>query len=215
MASASFRESMNSLGWSRRDAGYTANTTPQTGLLSSIQSLNPFGDRGYVQLPTTESAGAPLPASSRREEEEGWLVLSRWDRMLIFGACNLGALACFVLCFALWPVLMAKPRKFVILWSFGSLLFLSSFAAVMGPYAYAQHLTSGTRLPFTAAYFGSIAMTIYFSIGLQSTLLTLFSALIQIACLIWYLVSYFPMGTSGLRLATNFGARRAATWMTS
>lgn len=42
--------------------------------MSSIQGLNPFGDRGYVRLPTTESGGAPLPQPSRREEEEGWFV---------------------------------------------------------------------------------------------------------------------------------------------
>lgn len=74
MASANFRDSMNSLGWARRERDYTANTSQTSGLLSSIQSLNPFGDRGYVQLPTTEGPGAPLPASNRREEEEGWLA---------------------------------------------------------------------------------------------------------------------------------------------
>lgn len=40
---------------------------------------------------------------------------------------------------------------------------------------------------------------------LGSTILTLIASLIQLACLIWYLVSYFPMGSSGLRLATTFG----------
>jgi hypothetical protein len=214
MASASFRESMNSLGWSRRDQDLPVNTSQQSGLLSSIQSLNPFGDSGHVRLPTTEGAGAPLPASNRRDEEDGWFALSRWDRLLVFGACNLGALACFVLCFALWPVLIAKPRKFVILWTFGSILFLSSFAVMMGPTAYVRHLSSGPRLPFTAAYFGSLGLSIYFSVGLQNTILTLFSAIVQIACLLWYLISYFPMGSSGLRLATSFGARRAAAWMT-
>lgn len=74
MASASFREQMNSLGWSRRAEDEPVNTSQQTGLLSSLQSLNPFGDRGYVRLPTTEGAGAPLPAPSRREEEEGWFT---------------------------------------------------------------------------------------------------------------------------------------------
>lgn len=74
MASASFRESLNSLGWARRDADIPVNTSRQSGLWSSIKSLNPFGDSGYVQLPTTESAGAPLPASNRREEEEGWFA---------------------------------------------------------------------------------------------------------------------------------------------
>jgi len=137
-------------------------------------------------------------------------VVSRWDRLLIFGGCNLGALACFVICFALWPIMMAKPRKFALLWSLGSALFLVSWGAMMGPWVYFQHLMSAPRLPFTAAYFGSIALTLYFSLGLHNTPLTLLSALFQLACLIWYLVSYFPMGSSGLRLATSFGIQRAA-----
>jgi hypothetical protein len=65
---------MNSLGWSRRDTDVPVNTAQQTGLLSSIKSLNPFGDSGYVRLPTTEGAGAPLPARNRREEEDAWFV---------------------------------------------------------------------------------------------------------------------------------------------
>lgn len=65
---------MNSLGWSRRSPDVPVNTAQQSGLLSSIKSLNPFGDSGYVRLPTTEGPGAPLPARSRREEEEGWFA---------------------------------------------------------------------------------------------------------------------------------------------
>lgn len=37
----------------------------------------------------------------------------------------------------------------------------------MGPRQYIQHLISGPRLPFTAAYFGSIALTIYFAVGVS------------------------------------------------
>lgn len=43
-------------------------------------------------------------------------------------------------------------------------MFLASFAAIMGPWNYVVHLFSGPRLPFTAAYFGSIAMTLFFAI---------------------------------------------------
>src|SRR6478609_5816570 len=74
MTSTSFRDSINSLGWSRRDADFPVSTAPQGGFMSSLQSLNPFGDRGYVQLPTSEGPGAPLPAPNRREEEEGWFA---------------------------------------------------------------------------------------------------------------------------------------------
>lgn len=76
MATTSFRDSMNSLGWSRRDPDVPANTSQNAPLLSKIQSLNPFGNGGGgVRLPTTESnPGAPLPAPTRREEEEGWFA---------------------------------------------------------------------------------------------------------------------------------------------
>lgn len=213
MASAGFRDSINSLGWSRRQDAPITTSQQSSGLLSSLQSLNPFQDRGYTVLPTSEGPGAPLPAPSRREEEEGWFVLSRWDRMLVFAFCNLAAAACFVICFTLFPVLSLRPRKFVILWTVGSALFLASFAAIMGPMNYIYHLFSAPRLPFTAAYFGSIAMTLVFAIKLHSTILTLFASLIQLAALLWYLVSYFPMGSTGLRLATSFGARQATAWL--
>lgn len=47
------------------------------------------------------------------------------------------------------------------------MLFIASWAFLMGPYQYATHLMSGSRLPFTAAYFGSIVMTIYFAVGVS------------------------------------------------
>jgi hypothetical protein len=65
---------MNSLGWSRRDPDIPVNTDSSTPLISKIQSWNPFNQRGYVRLPTQEGPGAPLPAPTRREEEEGWFA---------------------------------------------------------------------------------------------------------------------------------------------
>ncbi|KAF7503375.1 hypothetical protein GJ744_003939 [Endocarpon pusillum] len=213
MASSTFRNSMSSLGWSRRETELPASTNSTTPILSKLSSWNLFGRSGYVQLPTHEAPGAPLPAPSRREEEEGWFALSRWDRLLVFGCCNLAAAACFVSCYLLFLVLATRPRKFAILWSVGSILFLASWAVLMGPRQYIQHLISGPRLPFTAAYFGSIALTIYFAVGLHSTILTLLSSILQLAALVWYLVSYFPMGSSGLRLAARVGGGRVAAWM--
>jgi len=73
---------MNSLGWSRREQ--PANTNKQNPLLGSLQKYNPFGGEGNVRLPTTEgeAPGAPIPARSRREEEEGWFA--RKSRSLCF-----------------------------------------------------------------------------------------------------------------------------------
>lgn len=77
MANNSFRDSVNSLGWSRRDPDLPVHTgsTSNTPFLSRLQSYNPFGDGGYVQLPThNEAPGAPLPAPNRRDEEEGFFA---------------------------------------------------------------------------------------------------------------------------------------------
>lgn len=77
MANNTFRDSVNSLGWSRRDPDLPVRTNaPQdTSVFSRLQSLNPFGQGGYVQLPTHNDApGAPLPAPNRREEEEGFFA---------------------------------------------------------------------------------------------------------------------------------------------
>ncbi|KAM0723244.1 hypothetical protein Q7P37_001445 [Cladosporium fusiforme] len=227
MAATSFRDRMNDLGWSRREE--PANTQRPTGLLGTLNQYNPFGGESYVQLPTTEGEGpgAPLPARNRREEEEGWFArksetssaaympsaVSRWDRLLLFGGLNLAALALFVVCFTLFPILSLKPRKFAILWSMASALFLGSWAALMGPMIYAKHLLSQERLPFTATYFGSIGLTLYFAVGLQSLFLTLISSIVQIVALVWYLVSYFPMGSQGLRFAARFGGSRLTAWM--
>lgn len=204
---------MNDLGWSRREQ--PANTQAQNPLLGTLSRYNPFGGESHVQLPTTEgeAPGAPLPARNRREEEEGWFALSRWDRLLIFGGLNLAAVALFVVCFTLFPILSLKPRKFAILWSMASALFLGSWAVLMGPMIYAKHLLSQERLPFTATYFGSIGLTLWFAVGLQSTILTLISSIVQIVALIWYLVSYFPMGSTGLRFAARFGTSRVTAWM--
>lgn len=44
-------------------------------------------------------------------------IVSRWDRLLIFGALNLAAIVLFVVCFALLPtpIFVINPRKFVVL----------------------------------------------------------------------------------------------------
>lgn len=49
------------------------------------------------------------------------------------------------------------------------MLFLASWAFMMGPYQYAVHLISGPRLPFTATYLGAIVLTIYFAVGVSDS----------------------------------------------
>lgn len=96
MASASFRDNMNSLGWSRRD-DTTARTDSTTPMLSRLRSLNPFGGgEGYLRLPTHEP-GAPLPAPSRREEEESFFARTYSAHVYLFYLRAAFALPCALL----------------------------------------------------------------------------------------------------------------------
>jgi hypothetical protein len=38
---------------------------------------------------------------------------------------------------------------------------------LLGPIAYAQHLVSAPRLPFTLTYFGGIGVTLYAAVGVS------------------------------------------------
>lgn len=152
MASTSFRDSVNALGWSRREGDTLANTN-STPFFSRLHSLNPFGQGdGYLQLPTHEAPGAPLPAPSRREEEDTFFALSRWDRMLIFSACNLGAAVCFVICF--FPVSGALAEAPQICYPVVRGIF--TFLAIMGCPHGTHDLRQTSDLGITAALYGRI-----------------------------------------------------------
>jgi len=118
---STFRNSLSSIGWSRR----TADPDLSTSKPSFFERINPFRESGYIRLPTSQQdLPAQLPAPSAQQENAGWFALSQWDRLIVFGCCVLGAAACFVMAFVLMPVLVVNPRKFVVLWTVGSILFL-------------------------------------------------------------------------------------------
>ena len=109
----------------------------------------------------------------------------------------------------LFPVLAVQPRKFGLLWSMGSLLFVLAFGVLQGPIAYMKHLTSRERLPFTVFFFTSCFMTIYFAAFTKSTLLTIPCAVLELIAVIYYAVSYFPFGGTGLRMISSIGVNQA------
>ncbi|KAH3679971.1 hypothetical protein WICMUC_000714 [Wickerhamomyces mucosus] len=167
------------------------------------ETINNSANDVYQRLPFTQQ-----DAESVANQEPSWFTLNRFERLMGFIACLLGSTACFTLSFVLFPVLALNPRKFGLLWSLGSLLFVISFGLLQGPVAYVKHLTSPSRLPFTGFFFSSVILTIYFSAFLKSTVLTLISSIVEVIAVIYYTVSYFPFGAQGLRMATAVGARQ-------
>jgi len=129
--------------------------------------------------------------------------LTRTQRITGFFLCLLMGVFCFVMAGFIAPFMLLKARKFVLLYTMGSLFTIGSFSLLWGPVNHVKHLCSFGRLPFTAAYFGSMFATLYMAMILKSTVLTAVCAVVQILALIWYFVSYIPGGTTGMKFFTK------------
>lgn len=123
----------------------------------------------------------------------------------------LGAAVCFFVAFLTLPMLALRPAKFALAFSLGSLLVMFGFAVLVGPLNHIKHLVSRERLPFSAAYISSLALTLYFALKSHSKLLTLVFAIVQVVALVSYVAAYFPGGTQTLRFGGQIALRGAGS----
>ncbi|OBA18813.1 uncharacterized protein OGAPODRAFT_81316 [Ogataea polymorpha] len=142
------------------------------------------------------------------QQEPSWFKLSRFERLVCFFCFIAGSIVCFGLGILLFPVLTLKPRKFAMLWTLGSILFVLSFGCLQGPVDYCKHLVSKERLPFTVVFFGSVLSTLYCAAILKSTILTLITGIIEIFAVLYYTLSYFPFGAQGFQMVATMGLRQ-------
>ncbi|SCU89364.1 LAME_0E03136g1_1 [Lachancea meyersii CBS 8951] len=199
---ATLRDSLNRWNESRSQHSQGFNEGAKTLFASWADSLNTRAQNVYQRLPMTQQ-------DLVQDQEPTWFTLTRVERLMLFVCCILGSVACFTLCAFLLPVLAVKPRKFGLLWSMGSLLFVGAFGVLQGPVAYLKHISSRERLPFSAFFFASCFLTIYFAAFQKSALLTIPCALLELVAVIYYAVSYFPFGASGLRMISTVGVNQA------
>ncbi|CCF59144.1 hypothetical protein KAFR_0G01110 [Kazachstania africana CBS 2517] len=196
------RESLNRWSTNRTQEPQSINESAKTMFASWADSINERASDIYQRLPMTRQ-------DLVEDAEPSWFTLSRSERLLLFICFILGSAACFTLCVFLFPVLAINPRKFALLWTMGSLLFVLAFGVMMGPVAYIKHLTSKERVPFTLFFFFSCLLTIYFAAFAKSTVLTIISAVLELIAVLYYAVSYFPMGAAGLRIISTVGVNTA------
>lgn len=188
---ASFRQQFSN--WSN------ARQASRPGLSDWTDYIKSSANDLYTSLPSYNNGG-PAPADA----EPAWFKLTRVERVIGFLCCLSASILCFVISFTLFPVLALKPRKFGLLWSMGSLLFVVSFGILQGPVNYCKHLLGRDRIVFTAVFFGSVLFTMYTATILKSALLTIFSCIIEIFAVLYYTVSYFPFGAGALTWFTSY-----------
>lgn len=132
-------------------------------------------------------------------------------RLIWFAVCFGCGLSCFLISLMYLPVLVFKARKFVIFFTIGSIMIMSSFAFLFGPANHIRHTFSRARLPFTSAYIGSLTATLFVAIQLQSTILTVIFAICQILSLVWYFVSYLPHGHTTMKYFASMLTRSVSS----
>ncbi|CAO3589261.1 unnamed protein product [Absidia cylindrospora] len=182
----------------------STSSTPFASIRDSASNL-------FTNVSSSVQGYLPLN-SGEEEEEESWYQLSRVERVIAFALCLGLGILCFFLAFTLFLFLIPiAPGKFAATFTLGSILLLVSIAMLRGPWAHIKHMVTVERLPFTISYLGSMALTLYASLGARNYILTIIFAIIQILALAWYIGSYIPGGVSTLRYGTAYIGRRATS----
>ncbi|KAF6749588.1 Got1/Sft2-like family-domain-containing protein [Ephemerocybe angulata] len=200
-AEQSFRSNLSGFRWAQ---GNTNDAQP-------IQQ-NPSGGNPFSRFYNTVTGDyIPLRTSEQSSEEQAWFALSRWERLLGFGGCLIGAAVCFFVSFMTLPLLAFKPSKFALSFSLGSFLVMFGFSVLIGPINHVKHLVSKERLPFSVVYFASLGLTLYSALGAHSYFGSLIFGAVQVVSLVAYVLAYFPGGTQTLRLGGSLALRGAGS----
>ncbi|PHU07908.1 hypothetical protein BC332_24397 [Capsicum chinense] len=101
------------------------------------------------------------------------------------------------------PVMVLMPQKFAICFTIGCAFIIGSFFALKGPKNQLTHMTSKERLPFTGVFIGSMVGTVYVSMVLHSYILSVLFSVIQVFALSYYVISYFPGGSAGMKFLSS------------
>jgi hypothetical protein len=192
---------------------YLKKSTSPGSSSNSSSSLFQSTGGGSSRFSWFASKDTPQQSVDSDSAVNGWLSeaqkdpllpsLTKKQRVLGFVGCLLMGTLCFSLASLYIPFLLLKARKFALLYTFGSIFIIASFALLWGPYNHFKHLLSTERLPFTVTYFGTMTATLYFALSVQSMVMTVIFAVAQVLALIWYVVSYIPGGHTGLKFFTK------------
>lgn len=116
----------------------------------------------------------------------------------IQGFAVLMSLALFSTLMSWFALGLGNYWKYCALSSLGSILSMLSTIIVMGPSAQLAYMFDEYRWTSSVLYVGSLFLTLFVALILQSVLLCLFCCVIQYAALLWYTLSYVPYGRDAL-----------------
>ncbi|KAI4488207.1 hypothetical protein M0804_005055 [Polistes exclamans] len=135
--------------------------------------------------------------------EKCFSSMTRKQRIAACALCGISGFFCLLISAFYLPVLLIYERKFVGLYTLGSILMLLSLAFLWGPSNYLESLLSPKRRYYALSYITMLIGTLYCTIYLKSMLLTLLCCILESIALILFLTSSLPGGTITLNLISR------------
>ncbi|KAI3990589.1 hypothetical protein MKX01_022889 [Papaver californicum] len=114
--------------------------------------------------------------------------LSQLQRIYGFAASLLAGLVFMLLSM----IVIIRPIKFAVLFTFGNILAVGSTAFLIGPAQQLRMMFDPIRVCATAIYIGSVILAVIFALGIHSKILTVVAIITEMCALIWYGLSYIP-----------------------
>jgi len=191
---------------SSASAGLSEKAKLVQGSLKDVQSKGAakFSDAKTMAAARAEEAkrlaakgasGAKGALSSAGQSLQGLAALTTSPAKLAqFGGVFFVGIFLITMSFSFLPMLVVSPQKFALLFAFGSMTLLSSFAILKGPQAFLTSLIARDKLPFSGAYVIGLVGTLVATIGMRSFILTAVFGIIQAFALLYFLASYVPGG---------------------
>ncbi|CAG9462347.1 unnamed protein product [Pedinophyceae sp. YPF-701] len=144
------------------------------------------------------SVGIEQPEErSMLQRLEDATTLDSTSRMYGFGFCFVFGLIMMGL--AVLFIWTFNIRKFALAFTLGNLLLVASTMFLMGPVKQIRSMMDKGRIYATGAFFGSMALTLFVTLKLQSFILAVPCVVVEVLALLWYCASYIPFGQSVLR----------------
>ncbi|BBN16900.1 hypothetical protein MPTK1_7g10250 [Marchantia polymorpha subsp. ruderalis] len=187
-----------------------AGAQQSTGTGIDLESAVPESFAPLLKTANETMMGAFNSVTSRVRELPGSVSsvttnMPSTKQIMYFGLLLAVGVFFVFLAFALFlPVMALMPQKFAITFTLGCLFIMGSFFALKGPKAQLFHMISKERLPFTCVFLASMCATIFVSMYLHSYPLSLLFSIIQVLAMLYYVLSYFPGGTTGLKFIGTF-----------
>ena len=160
-----------------------------------------FGNVDVTTITTNTSSIFGISTSPQLSKTEQFLEtfgLSRTQRYVAFAICLAAAFFLFMLSMLHLPLVVLRPGKFVVPYCMASLFVLVSFGFLHGFVSYFRHLFSPSKMIYSVWFVLASFGTIYASMTLHSYLLTVIMALVQMAGMMAFVVSYVPGGSTGI-----------------